>query len=180
MKQELKLIAAPPAMQPGGYIATAYKERLNPSTPTATLEAIQQDDQWVITVRWPCPKPVSDIRHDTNLFTDAAAIMVPTTANSAWITMGDPKNPIEAVLWRATKGALTKVDAKGFGSTIRSNAPENWTAKSKWEEGYWTIEFSLKDWDPLNTQKRIALAIWRGSDQDRGGLKSVTSDWIAI
>ena len=180
MKQELTLMAAPPAMQPGGYIATAYKERQSPSTPSATLDATQQDDQWTITVSWPCPTPVSDISNDTNLFTDAAAIMVPTTENTHWLTMGDPKNPMEAVLWRANKDKLTKVDAKGFGSTVRSEVPENWTAKPKYENGYWTVVFTIKGWSPLDTQKRVALAIWRGSDQDRGGLKSVTSAWIAI
>ncbi len=180
MKQELKLMAAPPAMQPGGYIADAYKERLNPSTPSAVLEAVQEGDNWTITVSWPCPTPVSDISNDTNLFTDAAAIMVPTTDNTSWITMGDPKNPMEAVLWRANKDKLTKVDAKGFGSTVRSNAPESWTAKSKYENGTWTVIYSIKGWAPLDTQKRVALAIWRGSDQDRGGLKSVTSDWLAV
>ena len=181
MKQELNLIAAPPAMQPGGYIAEAYKNRaISPSTPSATLEATQNSDEWTITVSWPCPQPVSDISHDTNLFADAAALMVPTTESTAWITMGDPNNPIEAALWRADKEKLTRVDAKGFGSTVRSDAPEGWTAKAKYEAGNWQVVFTLKGWSPLNTQKRVAVAIWRGSDQDRGGIKSVTQDWIKL
>lgn len=180
MKQELTLIAAPAAMQPGGYIPEAFKDKLAPSTPKATIETSQQGDNWVISVRWPCPTPLSDISHDTNLFADAAALMVPTTASAAWITMGDEKNPVEAILWRADKDRPLRVDAKGFGTTIRSDAPESWVTKAKWENGFWNVEFTLGGWAALNTEKRVALAIWRGSDQNRGGIKSVTSDWIAI
>ena len=125
-------------------------------------------------------KPVSDIKTDTNLFPDAVALLVPTTEAAHWMTMGDPNNPIEAVLWKANKDKLLRVDAKGFGGTVRSDAPESWTAKSKWENGTWTVEFTLKQWPALSQLKKLALAVWRGTDQDRGGIKSVSSDWITV
>lgn len=176
----VSMISAPPAMQPGGYVPDAYKDRLEPITPTVDIAALQQGDLWVVELRWDCPKPVTDISAETDLFTDAAAILVPTTMNAPWLTMGAPDNAVEAALWRADRGALLRMHAEGLGSMARSEPPANWKAESNWADGRWHLRYEFGDWPALSQFGRIGVAIWRGESQDRGGLKSVTSQWIAV
>ena len=180
MFDTIPLIAAPPAMQPGGYVPEAYKDRLQPLTPSVDLAAAQQGDNWLIELRWDCPNPVKSIANETDLFTDAAAILVPGAMNSPWLTMGAPDLPVEAALWRADRSGLFRMHAEGLGTMDRSAPPESWTAEANWESGRWHVRYLIGDWPVLNQFGRIGVAIWRGESQDRGGIKSVTSSWIAV
>jgi DMSO reductase family type II enzyme heme b subunit len=176
----LSLIAAPPAMQPGGYVPDAYKDRLQAVTPTVDVAATQQGKGWVIELRWDCPNPVKSIANETDLFTDAAAILVPGTMNAPWLTMGAPDHPVEAALWRADKSKLYRMHAQGLGTMERSDPPQSWTVDANWENGQWHLRYLIGDWPVLGQFGRIGVAIWRGENQDRGGLKSVTQGWIAV
>ena len=176
----LALIAAPPAMQPGGYVPDAYKDRVHAVTPTVDVFATQQGKDWVIELRWDCPNPVKSIANETDLFTDAAAILVPGTMNAPWLTMGAPDHPVEAALWRADKSELYRMDSQGLGTMNRSTPPPSWTAEANWENGRWHLRYLIGDWPVLDQFGRIGVAIWRGENQDRGGLKSVTQGWIAV
>ncbi len=180
MKQTVQLIAAPTAMQPGGYMVGAYLDRVNPGTKTVELEVDRQNKQWSITLNWECPRPVSSAKEDTNLFVDAAALMVPSDPNSPWATMGDDSKPVEAVLWRADRDKLTRLDMKGFGSANRQDAPGSWHVQSNWNGGIWTVQFNIDQWPVLAKQQQLSVAIWRGESQDRGGLKSVSPGWITL
>ncbi|MBT4521875.1 MAG: hypothetical protein HOC23_17895 [Halieaceae bacterium] len=178
--ETLALIGAPPAMQPGGYIPEAYKARQQAGTPAVDLGAKQQGDDWVIELRWDCPNPVKTVTGETDLFTDAAAIMVPGTTSAPWLTMGAPDHPVEAALWRADQNKLLHMRAEGLGTMHRSEPPAPWSTRSAWENGRWHLQYTLVNWSPLNQFQRIGVAIWRGENQDRGGLKSVTDGWITV
>jgi DMSO reductase family type II enzyme heme b subunit len=174
------MISAPPAMQPGGYIPDAYKDRLQPITPTVDIAAVQQGSGWAVELRWDCPNPVKDISGETDLFTDAAAVLVPATMNAPWLTMGAPGNPVEAALWRADRSSLLRMHAQGLGTMERAEPPADWSAVSAWENGRWHLRYEFGNWPVLDQFGRIGIAVWRGESQDRGGLKSVTSSWIAV
>ncbi len=176
----LPLIAAPPAMQPGGYVPEAYKDRLQAVTPTVDFSAIQQGKGWVIELRWDCPSPVKSIANETDLFTDAAAILTPGTMKAPWLTMGAPDHPVEAALWRADKSQLYRMHAQGLGTMDRSTPPDSWSVDANWENGRWNLRYLIGDWPVLNQFGRIGVAIWRGENRDRGGLKSVTEGWVAV
>jgi hypothetical protein len=51
---------------------------------------------------------------------------------------------------------------------------------SSWDNGVWSVTFELDAWSALTAHKQIALAVWRGDVQDRGGLKSVSEGWIGL
>ncbi len=176
----LPLIAAPPAMQPGGYVPEAYRDRVQAMTPSVDIAATQQGDGWLIDLRWDCPNPVKSIANETDLFTDAAAILVPGTMQAPWLTMGAPGHPVEAALWRADKSQLFRMHAQGLGTMDRSAPPQSWTVESNWESGRWQLRYLIGDWPVLNQFGRIGVAIWRGESKDRGGLKSVTEGWVAL
>lgn len=180
MKQVVELIPAPTSNQPGGYVKMAYATREGPSTPQLEIEVARPPGTWRIRLRWPCPQPVADVRADPTLFTDAAALFSPRDPESAWITMGAPGLGVDGVLWRANAERLFAVQAEGLGTMKRSEAPAGWSSKATYSGGFWQLDLLLPGWATLDASSRVATAVWRGSAQDRGGLKSVSPDWLEV
>ena len=179
--KKIELLAAPVGIQPGGYLAKAYAGRdETPMTPHLTLEVARPPGSWRIRLRWPCPEPVRDVSRDPALFPDAAALFAPQQEESPWVTMGAPGMGVDGVLWRADSEELRVISAEGLGSMKRDAAPPGWRFTARHEQGGWQLELTLPGWATLDGSGRIAAAIWRGSAQDRGGLKSVTPGWMEV
>lgn len=179
MKQTFELIAAPPGMSPGGYVAKAYGDRQEPTTPQVSVETHKTANGWHVQLAWPCPEPVNVIAHETDLFLDSAAILVPMHADADLFTMGAEGVAVEGAFWRAESDLVHHIHAEGLGSVERGEASKGWSMTSKWEDGVWTLDCAFLKWAALDEFGRFAVAIWRGADRDRGGLKSVTPDWIS-
>jgi len=181
MRTELNMMAAPTGIQPGGYVAKAYSDRVQPLLAKILLESdFARGRGYRITVSWQCRQPVTDISTDTNLFVDACALLVPATDSASWMTMGDAHNPVEGVLWRADKAAPYKIDAKGFGNVVRSGVPEGWSARAERSKEGWQVSFSLGSWAALEKMQKVAVAVWLGAEKERAGLKSVSQGWISL
>ena len=180
MKQEVKLVAAPTGMQPGGYVPKAYADRNVALTPSLEIEVARPPGIWRIRLRWPCPDPVRDVRADPSLFPDAAALFSPRAEASPWVTMGAPGLGVDGVLWRADTERLIAVQAEGLGTMKRSEAPAGWRYDAKHAGGVWQLELTLIGWSTLDASGRVAAAVWRGSAQERGGLKSVSPGWLGL
>lgn len=180
MKQTIELIAAPPAMQPGGYIAKAYRDATTPNTQKGTIEVTEQGLGYRVALEWACPKPVQDPASNTILFTDAAAVLAPTVKDAPLFTMGAPDQALQGALWRADRKDLYQIDVAGLGTVKRSAPPATWQVTSEWSGGVWRVVFELAPWPVLKEQKQIAFAIWRGEMQERGGLKSISPLWISL
>lgn len=179
--KKVELIAAPVGMQPGGYVATAYAGRdASAVTPNLELEVATPPGSWRLRLRWPCPEPVRDVSSDPALFPDGAALFAPQHEESPWLTMGAPGMGVDGVLWRADSESLRAISAEGLGSMKRDDAPPSWRFVAKHEQGYWQLELTLPGWATLDGSRRLAAAIWRGSAQERGGLKSVTPGWMEV
>jgi complex iron-sulfur molybdoenzyme family reductase subunit gamma len=177
----IELVAAPIGIQPGGYVAKAYAGRDKaPTTPSLELEVARPPGSWRLRLRWPCPEAVRDVSSDPSLFPDAAALFAPQHEESPWVTMGAPGMGVDGVLWRADSEKLRTIRAEGLGSMKRDDAPANWRFAAKYEQGFWQLELTLPGWATLDGSGRVAAAIWRGSAQDRGGLKSVTPGWLEV
>lgn len=179
MKQRIDTIAAPVGMSPGGYIAQAYADRIAPSTATVALEANRIDGRWAITLQWDAPSPQEISKSEPGHFCDAAAIIVPSSAASPWVTMGAPDMPVSGVLWRAGSEALQRIRSEGLGTVERSDPPSSWTATNTHSNGRWLVAFDL-DWPLLDRVKLIGLAVWRGAARERASLKSVSPGWISV
>jgi DMSO reductase family type II enzyme heme b subunit len=176
----INLIAAPVGMQPGRYLPGAYANQTLPHTKQAQFESTRSGNQWRFTLLWEAPEPTANPAGDPQWFPDAAALICPETAAANWITMGSEGNAVSGVLWRADKQEPLAVRAEGIGSMTRSAAPNYWQASAQWQNGFWAVLFTLEPWEALERDPRLAFAIWQGSIQQRGGLKSVTPDWIRI
>ena len=92
----------------------------------------------------------------------------------------DAQAAVDGVLWRADSEELRSISAEGLGSMKRDAAPTGWRFVTQYEQGDWQLELTLPGWATLDASGRVAIAIWRGSAQDRGGLKSVTPGWIEV
>ncbi len=180
MKKKIELIAAPTGIQPGGYVAKAYANRLEALTPSLELESARPPGSWRLRLRWPCPEPVRDTSDAPSEFPDAAALFAPRTEDAQWMTMGAPNKGVDGVLWRADGENLYTIQAEGLGSMKRGDAPQAWQFTAGHEEGFWQLELNLPGWSTLDSAGRLAVAVWRGSAQDRGGLKSVTPGWLDV
>ena len=69
-----KLIAAPVALQPGGYVKVAYEGRDKaPTTPSASLDLQNSGKGFRIGLQWKCPNPVKTTGSNTDIWVDACA-----------------------------------------------------------------------------------------------------------
>lgn len=180
MHTSLTLTAAPPALSPGGYVARAYADHVTPATPAADFAASRDGEVWTIALSWHAPHAVRALDGDPARFLDAAALLVPTTEAAEAMTMGAPDDPVEGVLWRADAERPLAIAAKGWGTVERRPAHDQWTADARWKDGFWYVTFRLGAWTALDRFRRIAVAIWRGAERERAGLKSVTPTWIPL
>jgi len=180
MNKRIELMAAPYGLSPGEYIIKAYADRTAPNTPYAIVDVSHASPSWKIRVSWPCPEPSREIGDDTNHFVDAAAVLAGGTLKTPWIVMGVTGDPVQGALWRADRETLYRIQAEGLGTVQREEAPADWKVSANWENGTWEATFELASWPFLEQTQRFAVAIWRGNNRDRAGLKSVSPDWIPI
>ncbi len=180
MQQEIDLIAAPPALSPGGYVAKAYADRVQPATKNARVEVVRQGAAWRIALSWPCASPVLSLGDDVDTFVDAAAVLTSSKADTSWMTMGDNGDAVTGVFWRADQEALTGIHAEGLGTVDRLPPPDGVRATSEWKDDRWILQLDFDAWSQLDQQQQIAVAIWQGAERDRGGLKSVSPGWISV
>lgn len=177
--RQIKLVAAPTAIQPGGYIAKAYADRVNAITPTAQV-SVDTSNGFVIGVSWRCDYAMIDASDNPKQFIDAAALLVPEHADAPWITMGAPGMAVQGVLWRADKAEPYAVRAEGLGSVQRSKPQAGWKAEAAYGDGVWRVTFTLPQWAPLAQHRQFAVAIWQGAQSERAGLKSVSEGWLPL
>jgi len=180
VKKRIELIAAPTSIQPGGYVRRAYADHTRASTPWAEVSVEARGGGWQVFVSWPCPESVSDIRHDVDLFSDAAAILAPSAPDAPMMTMGSATAGVDGWLWRADREQGLRVSAHGLGSLDRSDAPPGTAVTAAWADKRWGVRFELPAWPSLDAQHLIGIAVWRGAAAERGGLKSVSPNWVAI
>jgi DMSO reductase family type II enzyme heme b subunit len=180
MRRTLDLVAAPTAVQPGSYVPKAYADRSGPSVRSATLEVEPATRGRLVRVSWSCPAAVRELGRETDRFVDAAALAIPAAPDTPWVTMGAPGKPLEGALWRADRAELLHFHAEGLGSVKREAPPAHWKVLAEWAEGSWSVTFDLAPWPLLDRSRQLAVAIWHGAADDRGGLKSVSPGWVTV
>lgn len=180
MKRRIDLIAAPPAIQPGGYVNRAYADRVRPITPWVNVQVDSRGAGFRILLSWPCPKQVTKIVDDVDRFPDAAALLAPATPDAPMMTMGSADAAVDGWFWRADREASIRVRAHGLGTMERLVTPTDASVGATWANAHWGVQFELPSWPSISAQQRIGVAIWRGADAERAGLKSVTPNWIPL
>jgi DMSO reductase family type II enzyme heme b subunit len=96
------------------------------------------------------------------------------------MTMGSATAGVDGWLWRADRERGLRIAAHGLGSVERCEIPRAVRIAGVWTDGRWGVSFELPAWDALTRERRIGVAVWRGVEAERAGLKSVSPDWIAL
>ena len=176
----IALVAAPTAIQPGGYVQKAYQDRIQARTSSAFMNVKKSGAGFVIELVWDAPEPVTELDGNPRKFVDAAAVLVPTTSDAPWITMGAPQKSIEGFLWKADKQSLYRIHAEGLGSVERSTLPDGWAHQAEHNGKQWVLTVTAPTWVTLAEQKLAGVAIWQGNLAERAGLKSVSPGWVEV
>ena len=180
MKRRIELIAAPPAIQPGGYVREAYADHTAARTPLLDVSVESRGAGWEIFLSWPCAEASQRTRHDVNLFADGAAILAPSQPGAPMITMGSDAAGVDGWLWMADREGSLRIHAQGLGTVERSPASSDVRVSAAWIDGQWGVKYELASWPSLDKLSQIGFAVWQGADAERAGLKSVTPNWITL
>lgn len=180
MRQRIQLMAAPPAIQPGGYVAKAYSGHTSPQTSWLDVSVDSRGAGWEIVLAWKCDEPVTDTSRDVDRFADAAAILAPSVEGAPLITMGTGDAGVDGWYWRSDRDGGLRIHANGLGTSERSELPGGATVTALRSEDGWGLRFELPEWSSLDRSRQIGFAVWRGAASERAGLKAVSPSWLPL
>lgn len=180
---ELTLQPTPITAQPSKYIQEKWKHAPFGVTRGVAVRAAHNGERLYFHLSWLDETSDEKIR-DTDQFADAVAIMFPVNGDAPLQSMGSPQAPVNAWYWRPDLEEPLSISAQGTGTTRRSSDPEL-SASGIHERGAWSVVIRRRLSSPEaesvslapGISARVGFAVWQGSNQERGGLKSVTLDW---
>lgn len=176
----IPLMPTPLAMQPTAYVQKSWEKR--PYGTATQLEAASVHDgkDWALRVRW---EGVSAAGFD---FPDSLAVALPYQADSVLVLMGSPEAPIHYLRWRAHRENLQSQRATGIGKSAAGPSLKT-SVQATAEGGHWTVVIARPlaagpDVPPLRAgaRERIGFALWRGSNDERAGIKAFSIDWTLM
>lgn len=179
VQRTVRMMAAPVGPQPGEYVSRAYAGRDVPTTERVDLAVEWRREGARLRLAWRLRDRSVRRLTGPESFVDAAALMVPRTPSSPWLTMGTPGAEVEGILWRADRSKPWRMTARGLGTVVRSGAPPGWRVAARQGPGGWHLQLDLA-WPLLVRMRRVGIAVWQGASAERAGLKSVSPGWIDL
>lgn len=180
MKHAVRLMQAPAQMSPGNYVGAAYGNQTEPAVSSLEVEATRNGNAWEIRMQWRNVFPHDSLQGGTDRFVDAAAILVPGHEQSQWMTMGSPDAPVEGALWRPDRAEILRIRAEGLGTVERLPPAPTWRLQHHHQDGITTLHWLFPQWEALSRFGRCGFAVWTGAQRQRGGVKSVSTEWVAL
>jgi DMSO reductase family type II enzyme heme b subunit len=158
------------AAQPVEYIRETWAGRPYGQTSRATVAAATARDRLYVRVEW------EDDEAPNREFQDAAAVVFDGTGGDI-ATLGSAAHPVALWYWEHGRQAPLHLISRGPGvvSKDSTGAP---TAAAVLAGKRWAVVFS----GPAGGvgQRRIGVALWNGSNNERGGLAAVTPEWLPL
>jgi DMSO reductase family type II enzyme heme b subunit len=181
----LKLEGTPLGLQPTGAIRNAWMGKRIGAVSGVEVAAVHDGSLLAFRLEW---SDASENRglDDSTAFADAAAVLLPAAAGAPAFTMGAPGAPVNAWYWRADEdGRGRLVIAEGIGTT-RELDGEIVSGRGVWKAGRWRVVIAralrvatsepVAQLQPGQTTG-VAVAVWDGSNGERGGIKAYSGDW---
>jgi DMSO reductase family type II enzyme heme b subunit len=180
---DLGLQPTPLTAQPSIYVQKKWKDIPYGMTTGISVRALHNGDGIYFWLSWQDDTGDDAIR-DTDQFGDAAAVMFPVQEDAPLQSMGSPQQMINVWLWRADLESAYSVVSKGIGTTKRTSEP-GMAGGGRFADGRWTVvlgrpmsaEGQGHVWLAPRITKKVAFAVWQGSNLERGGLKAATLEW---
>jgi DMSO reductase family type II enzyme heme b subunit len=161
----------PLGAQPTSYIREAWAGRPYGQTPQASLAAATDGERLYVRVSW------KDDERPHGEFQDAVAAVFPTNGSGAIATLGDAEKPVAVWFWENGGPGAQSLLSRGPG-VVRKDPGTALAAAGELAGGNWSVVFG----GPLAAagHGRVAVAVWNGSNDERGGLAAVSRDWVSL
>ena len=169
----VRVSLAPVALeaQPTEYIREAWRDRDYGQTAEAQVKAASDGDRLYLRVEW-ADDPVPN--HE---FQDAVSAIFPTNGSGVLATMGDAEKPLALWFWEQGRPGPLRLISSGPG-VVTKDATANLGANGVLANGRWSVVLS----GPADVaqKRKVALAVWNGSRDERAGLAAVSQEWLPL
>ena len=174
------------ALQPTEYIQKTFADRPYGHVTQIKVRCVHNGDNMFIRIEWAEPNPTRQIT-DITTFVDGCGVLFPVAGDTVITEMGSVSQPVNAWLWRPDLGEKPiSVTATSRGTSVRYTT-NPLVSGSIWKEGAWQVVIGrpfqvaqphrrMIELKPGKTVK-AGFAIWRGSNQERGGIKAYSPNW---
>jgi DMSO reductase family type II enzyme heme b subunit len=183
--EPVPLEPSPLETQPSDYVIAAWQNRPYGVLTEVRVRQLHNGEALFFLLEWDDAQPDTRI---TNIDTinDAAAIIFPMKEDAPLLVMGSEDQPVNVWFWRADWERPRNITAVGHSTSVRlGEAPL--VARSAWRDGVWRVVIARPfqvDW-PVEeavalspgVSVRVSVAVWDGSNQERGGIKAISSIW---
>ncbi len=156
---------------------------------TVRVQALHNCDELALRLEWADETPAE--RRNIGQFADGIALEWPLKygpgVSLPYVGMGDVAHPVALWLWRAD-GSTETLAAEGFGS-LTAQPADGVTANGVWKDGTWRVvikrtliangEHSLVLDPDEQALIPVAVAVWNGEQEQRGGSKQLSA-WRAL
>jgi DMSO reductase family type II enzyme heme b subunit len=186
--ESLRLIGTPVGLQPTAAIRAAWTGKSIGAVDRVTVAAVHDGEALAFRLEWDDATENRELADNTS-FPDAAAVLLPSTADASVMTMGAPGAAVNAWYWRADEsGSGRHVSAEGLG-TSRTLDVELVRGAGVWKDGRWRVVIAralrVATGDPVaqltpGERTRIAVAVWEGGHGERAGIKAFSGDWQGL
>jgi len=182
--ERLVLIGTPIGLQPTAAVRNAWAKRRIGAVGRVDVSALHNGEVLAFRLDWSDASENRELT-DTNVFPDAAAVAFPVRPGAPLVTMGAPGMPVNAWYWRADNDTQGRqVLAEGIG-TSRTPDLQRVRTHGVWKGGRWSVVIArpLRVEGPEFVQlapggaTEFAVAVWEGSNSERGGIKSFSGGW---
>jgi len=180
VSESVPLIPTPLAMQPTDYIRRSWQDRSYGAARSIEVAAVHDRSSWALLAEW---EGVSPAGGD---FPDSLAVALPVRGEPVLLLMGSDESPIHYLRWRSSKDGLLSQIAGGIGHSRPGPALPS-QAQAIASGSRWRVAISRPlggegDIAPLRAGRktRIGFAVWRGGNDERGGIKAVSVDWTEL
>lgn len=181
----LSMSPTPIGYQPSVYVVASWRDRPYGRLPELQVRALHNGAELALRLEWeevsPSTKP-----DDLDTFADAAGVLFALNGASTPIeSMGAPEKPVNAWYWRPNLPAALSAIGKGAGSVTRL-ADESVQAQGSWRDARWRVVFargfSAREGIGMSAPGSLiaSFAVWRGSNQERAGIKAFAQAWHEI
>jgi len=177
------------ALQPTEYIQKTFANRPYGEVTPVKVRCLHNGDAMFIRIEWAEPNP-STALSDVNAFADGCGVLFPVAGDAIITEMGSVSQPVNAWHWRADyDDKPNSVTSTSRGTSVRYTT-NPLVARSTWKDGTWQVVMGrpfvvaephrrMIELKPGATVK-AGFAVWRGSNQERGGIKAYSPTWTDL
>ena len=172
--EHVALRGTDPETQPSPYVRAVWAGKRVGAVRTISVQAAYNRQNLFFRLEWPDATHNPDYG-DGLVFPDAAAVLFPGDGDPPLARMGSPAAGIDAWYWRANREDGESLAFHGF-ATEEPQANQFVVTSADWEDGRWRVVIG-GPFEAAADRKRVAFAVWEGSNQERAGLHSYSPQW---